>query len=155
MAVYNAYPDTPYVKVHSENMVGLLTCVFVKADERDILRDVDVCTVKRGIGGIYGNKVGPIKGTADDRAQLLRDSSLTIHLFASSMCIWPLVNLPRLRVRPIWPRSWKTKPSFRLPMPCRISAEAMEPLSRTTNWSSSTVILTYVCAVVRADGSIE
>ena len=65
IAINSAYPDTPYVRVHSENMVGLLTCVFVKADERDILRDVDVCTVKRGIGGIYGNKVSlrsPVKG---------------------------------------------------------------------------------------------
>lgn len=56
MAVRSAYPDTPYIKVHSESLVGLLTCVFVKASERDYLRDVDVCTVKRGIGGIYGNK---------------------------------------------------------------------------------------------------
>jgi hypothetical protein len=56
-AVHAAYPDTQYVKVHSESLVGLFTCVFVKADERDILRDVEVTTVKRGIGGIYGNKV--------------------------------------------------------------------------------------------------
>lgn len=60
VAVHAAYPDTPYVKVHAESLVGLFTCVFVKADERDILRDVDVSTVKRGIGGIYGNKVSPI-----------------------------------------------------------------------------------------------
>jgi hypothetical protein len=57
MAVHSAYPGTQYVKVHSESLVGLFTCVFVKTDERDILRDVEVCTVKRGIGGIYGNKV--------------------------------------------------------------------------------------------------
>ncbi|ORX38593.1 Endonuclease/exonuclease/phosphatase [Kockovaella imperatae] len=50
------YPDQQYIKVQSESLVGLLTCVFVKADERNALRDVQICTVKRGIGGIYGNK---------------------------------------------------------------------------------------------------
>jgi hypothetical protein len=56
-AVRFAYPETTYLKVHSESLVGLYTCVFVKSSERDYLRDVHVCTVKRGIGGIYGNKV--------------------------------------------------------------------------------------------------
>jgi hypothetical protein len=46
-AVHLAYPDTPYVKVHSDNLVGLLTCIFVKASERDNLRGVDITTVKR------------------------------------------------------------------------------------------------------------
>ncbi|EIW67338.1 hypothetical protein TREMEDRAFT_45320 [Tremella mesenterica DSM 1558] len=52
----SASPDVSYVKVHSENLVGLFTCVFVKSSNKDALRALDICTVKRGIGGIYGNK---------------------------------------------------------------------------------------------------
>ncbi|WRT68300.1 uncharacterized protein IL334_005276 [Kwoniella shivajii] len=48
--------DTTYVKVHSENLVGLFTCIFVKSTEKDSLSSLDITTVKRGIGGIYGNK---------------------------------------------------------------------------------------------------
>jgi len=39
--------DTPYVKIHSDSLVGLLTCVLVKASQKDALRDLDICTVKR------------------------------------------------------------------------------------------------------------
>jgi hypothetical protein len=46
-AVRFAYPDESYVKVHSESLVGLFTCVFVKASHKDSLRDINVCTVKR------------------------------------------------------------------------------------------------------------
>ncbi|WVQ81931.1 hypothetical protein IAT38_004058 [Cryptococcus sp. DSM 104549] len=48
--------DRPYVKIHSESLVGLFTCIFVKASEKETLRDLNITTVKRGIGGIYGNK---------------------------------------------------------------------------------------------------
>lgn len=47
LAVRMAAPDTPYVKVHSESLVGLFTCVFVKVSEQHALRDINVCTVKR------------------------------------------------------------------------------------------------------------
>lgn len=40
-------PTTAYVKVHSEQLVGLFMCVFVKQSERDALRDVNITTVKR------------------------------------------------------------------------------------------------------------
>ena len=36
-----------YVKVHSENLVGLFTCIFVKGSEKDALGGLDICTVKR------------------------------------------------------------------------------------------------------------
>jgi hypothetical protein len=39
--------ETPYVKVHSEQLVGLFTCMFVKQCEREALRDVKITTVKR------------------------------------------------------------------------------------------------------------
>ncbi|WVQ99909.1 hypothetical protein IAU59_007052 [Kwoniella sp. CBS 9459] len=49
-------PDRPYAKIHSESLVGLFTCIFVKSSEKDSLRDLDITTVKRGLGNIYGNK---------------------------------------------------------------------------------------------------
>ncbi|KAI0056643.1 hypothetical protein BV25DRAFT_1831966 [Artomyces pyxidatus] len=50
-------PESPYTIVHSESLVGLFTCVFVKNSERLALRDIAINTVKRGMGGRYGNKV--------------------------------------------------------------------------------------------------
>ena len=47
----------PYVVVHTENLVGLFSCVLVRQRERTSIRDVGVSTVKRGAGGRYGNKV--------------------------------------------------------------------------------------------------
>ncbi|OXG49265.1 type I inositol-1,4,5-trisphosphate 5-phosphatase 1 [Cryptococcus neoformans] len=56
-AVQMASPSNcPYIKIHSESLVGLFTCIFVKQSEKISLRDLDITTVKRGIGGIYGNK---------------------------------------------------------------------------------------------------
>jgi hypothetical protein len=50
-------PDTPYSVVHTESLVGLFSCIFVKNTERVSLKDVAVTTIKRGMGGRYGNKV--------------------------------------------------------------------------------------------------
>ncbi|KNZ49901.1 uncharacterized protein VP01_470g6 [Puccinia sorghi] len=49
-------PDDPYVVIHTENLVGLFTCVFVKSSERAKMRDIAVTTVKTGMKGRYGNK---------------------------------------------------------------------------------------------------
>lgn len=46
-AIRFALPDSQYVKIHSENLVGLMTGIFVKASERDNLRGLDITTVKR------------------------------------------------------------------------------------------------------------
>lgn len=46
-----------YVLLHAANMVGLFTCVFVKQDERRRIRNVSAAEVKRGMGGLHGNKV--------------------------------------------------------------------------------------------------
>lgn len=51
-------PDCPYEVSHSESMIGLFTCIFVKSKERMLLRDVSINIVKRGMGGRYGNKGG-------------------------------------------------------------------------------------------------
>lgn len=50
-------PDCPYTVVHTENLVGLFTCIFVKTSATPGLRDVALKRVKRGIAGMYGNKV--------------------------------------------------------------------------------------------------
>ncbi|KAI9834545.1 MAG: hypothetical protein M1819_002921 [Sarea resinae] len=45
-----------YHLLHTASMVGLFTCVFVKASERDKVRNVCAAEVKRGMGGLHGNK---------------------------------------------------------------------------------------------------
>lgn len=51
-------PDVPYVVVLTESLVGLFSCVFVKHSQRALLKDMSITSLKRGIGGRYGNKVG-------------------------------------------------------------------------------------------------
>lgn len=47
-AVRHATPhDCTYVKIHSESLVGLFTCVFVRSEEKDNLRGINITTVKR------------------------------------------------------------------------------------------------------------
>ncbi|KAJ3509069.1 hypothetical protein NLJ89_g5412 [Agrocybe chaxingu] len=59
LAVKAAMPrDIGYCVVHTENLVGLFSCIFVKNTERVTFDDVAVTTIKRGMGGRYGNKGG-------------------------------------------------------------------------------------------------
>jgi len=46
-----------YTVIHTESLVGLFTCMFVKNSEKIALKDVAITTIKRGMGGRYGNKV--------------------------------------------------------------------------------------------------
>ncbi len=49
--------DETYVMVHSELLVGLMSCTFVRAKEAASLRDVSTGKIKTGImSGLYGNK---------------------------------------------------------------------------------------------------
>jgi WD40 repeat protein len=52
----NMPTDTTYTLLHTASMVGLFTCVFVKSSERPRIRYVHTSEVKRGMGGIHGNK---------------------------------------------------------------------------------------------------
>ncbi|OCK79528.1 DNase I-like protein [Lepidopterella palustris CBS 459.81] len=45
-----------YTLLHTANLVGLFTCVFVKSSERSNIRDVSAAEVKLGMGGLHGNK---------------------------------------------------------------------------------------------------
>jgi hypothetical protein len=49
--------EEPYVLLHATDMVGLFTCVFVKQKERQKVRNINSGEVKRGMGGLHGNKV--------------------------------------------------------------------------------------------------
>lgn len=53
-------PDCPYHVLHTENLVGLFSCIFVKDALRPSLSHAALTTVKRGMGGRYGNKGGII-----------------------------------------------------------------------------------------------
>lgn len=49
-------PDTGYVLLNSASMVGLFTCIFVKSPLRPRIKHVHTSEVKRGMGGLHGNK---------------------------------------------------------------------------------------------------
>jgi hypothetical protein len=49
-------PNQNYVLLHTANLVGLFTCVFVKASERANIRDVCAAEIKLGFSGRVGNK---------------------------------------------------------------------------------------------------
>lgn len=50
--------EHPYQLLHTASLVGLFTCIFVKVSQRDFIRDTTSSEVKRGMGGLHGNKVG-------------------------------------------------------------------------------------------------
>jgi hypothetical protein len=50
--------DELYHLLHTANLVGLFTCIFVRASLRERIRSVSGAEVKRGMGGLHGNKVG-------------------------------------------------------------------------------------------------
>ncbi|KOS17190.1 putative inositol polyphosphate 5-phosphatase [Escovopsis weberi] len=45
-----------YHLLHTAPMVGLFTCIFVKSTLRDRITDLSGAEVKRGMGGLHGNK---------------------------------------------------------------------------------------------------
>jgi hypothetical protein len=47
---------SPYTLLHTADLVGLFTCIFVRSSERAQIRAVSAAEVKLGMGGIYGNK---------------------------------------------------------------------------------------------------
>ncbi|KAF2096295.1 DNase I-like protein [Rhizodiscina lignyota] len=49
-------PHEPYVLLHTANLIGLFSCVFVKSSLRQNIRDVNAAEVKLGMGGLHGNK---------------------------------------------------------------------------------------------------
>ena len=48
--------DQTYTMLNCASMVGLFTCVFVKSSQRHRVKQVHTAEVKRGMGGLHGNK---------------------------------------------------------------------------------------------------
>ena len=73
-------PNEPYHLLHTASMVGLFSCVFIKASQRTQIRNVNAAELKRGMGGLHGNKVStnftPMKPVADSSALGCFDSAL-------------------------------------------------------------------------------
>ncbi len=66
LSIRTAMPlDCPYTVIHSEYLVGLLTCVFVKQSVRHRIKSSAITTMKRGLRGRYGNKAGIGPATAE------------------------------------------------------------------------------------------
>ncbi|GAB7347309.1 hypothetical protein MBLNU459_g3389t2 [Dothideomycetes sp. NU459] len=49
--------DQSYTLLHTASMVGLFSCVFVRSSIRSRIQQVHTAEVKRGMGGLHGNKV--------------------------------------------------------------------------------------------------
>ncbi|OTB05220.1 hypothetical protein M426DRAFT_141135 [Hypoxylon sp. CI-4A] len=45
-----------YHLLHTATLVGLFTCIFVKSHLRDRIRNINASEIKRGMGGLHGNK---------------------------------------------------------------------------------------------------
>ncbi|KAL1645792.1 hypothetical protein SLS58_003676 [Diplodia intermedia] len=60
-------PGERYYLLHTANMVGLFTCVFVRESERMRIRDMNAAEIKLGMGGLHGNKGAlVVRFTLDD-----------------------------------------------------------------------------------------
>lgn len=107
-------PDCPYTVIHTESLVGLFSCIFVKESEKATLKDAAITTVKRGMGGRYGNKVcfklshSTVILTCPRVASLLALSSMTARS-ASSTAILRLGSRMCASVMLMLQLSWRTR----------------------------------------------
>lgn len=53
--------DQSYQLVHTANLVGLFSCVFIKSTLRNRIHGIEATEIKRGMGGLHGNKVTTIR----------------------------------------------------------------------------------------------
>ncbi|KAK8041244.1 hypothetical protein PG994_014251 [Apiospora phragmitis] len=49
-------PDCLYHLLHTSTLVGLFTCIFVRSTIRDRITNLQSADIKRGMGGLHGNK---------------------------------------------------------------------------------------------------
>ncbi|KAI9812950.1 MAG: hypothetical protein M1826_002733 [Phylliscum demangeonii] len=57
----------PYELLHTASLVGLFTCIFVKASQREGVQSPVGSEIKRGMGGLHGNKGALlVRFTVDD-----------------------------------------------------------------------------------------
>ena len=57
LSVRLAHSGTPYHIIHSESLVGLLGCVFIKVSKRASIKDTHLNVIKRGMRDNFGDKV--------------------------------------------------------------------------------------------------
>ena len=137
LSVRLAHPGTPYHVIHSENLVGLFSCIFVKVSERASIKDTHLNVIKRGMRGNFGNKVRALTQCISlilhpPRVLLSADSLFTIHRCASSTATWRQVKVSGAGMSP---RSWKNAPCF----PNKVISILVPPSTEgTEQWSSTT-----------------
>ncbi|KAB5595370.1 hypothetical protein CTheo_1242 [Ceratobasidium theobromae] len=69
-------PEDPYTVIHSENLVGLFTCIFVRSSERMSLKDSAITTIKRGMKGHYAAGQKHIRERNQDLAAIFDEKSV-------------------------------------------------------------------------------
>ena len=57
LKVATSSQEEQYVLLHSANLVGLFTCIFVRQREKLNVGKLSATAVKTGLGGLHGNKV--------------------------------------------------------------------------------------------------
>jgi hypothetical protein len=82
-----------YHLLHTSSLVGLFTCIFVKASLRERIHNICGAEVKRGMGGLHGNKVSSFVQSSDivltvNRERSSSDLFWMILPSASSIAIW-------------------------------------------------------------------
>jgi WD40 repeat protein len=99
-------PTQSYTLLHTANMVGLFTCIFIRSSERNKIRDVCAAQVKLGMGGLHGNKGALIvRFFVDDSSlcfincHLAAGQSQTMHRNNDVATIMESEALPRNRDR--------------------------------------------------------
>jgi hypothetical protein len=97
-------PKQNYVLLHTANLVGLFTCVFVKASERANIRDVCAAEIKLGFSGRVGNKGAlVVRFFIDDSSlcfincHLAAGQTQTVHRNNDAASIMEAAPLPRNR----------------------------------------------------------
>lgn len=140
LSVRLAHPGTPYHVIHSENLVGLFSCIFVKASERTSIKDTHLNVIKRGMRGNFGNKV---RMPAPCISLILRtprvlssvDSLLTTPRCASSIATWRQASIRFASGAGMLLRSWKNAPCFQNKV---ISIHVPSSTEGTEQWFSTT-----------------
>jgi hypothetical protein len=97
-------PRQNYVLLHTANLVGLFTCIFIKASERSKVRDVCAAEIKLGFSGRVGNKGAlVVRFFVDDSSlcfincHLAAGQTQTMHRNNDAASIMESAPLPRNR----------------------------------------------------------
>jgi hypothetical protein len=97
-------PRQNYTLLHTANLVGLFTCIFIKTNERNRVRDVAAAEIKLGFSGRVGNKGAlVVRFFIDDSSlcfincHLAAGQTQTMHRNNDAAAIMEAAPLPRNR----------------------------------------------------------